>query len=47
MKEQFFNKWLHSKEIDDFGSFKELILVEEFKGCVNRVETSFIRIKNG
>ena len=36
MKEQFFNKWLRSKEIDDFSSLKELILMEKFEGCINR-----------
>ena len=30
------NEWLRSKEISDFNSLKELVLVEEFKACVNR-----------
>ena len=41
MKEQYFNEWLRSRDIDDFGKLKELVLVEEFKACVNRFKASF------
>ncbi|XP_066940971.1 uncharacterized protein [Macrobrachium rosenbergii] len=35
-KEQFFEEWLKSKEIDNFDKLKEIILVEEFKRMVTR-----------
>ena len=34
LKEQFLNEWPRPKEISDFNSQKELVLVEEFKACV-------------
>ena len=36
VKEQMFDRWLGSKEIkDDFGQLRQLVMVEEFKGCVH------------
>ncbi|KAL5022408.1 hypothetical protein ScPMuIL_001563, partial [Solemya velum] len=35
-KEQLFNRWCDSKEIDkDFGKLRQLLLIEEFKRCVH------------
>ncbi|XP_069102169.1 uncharacterized protein [Argopecten irradians] len=35
-KEQMFNRWCDSKEIDeDFGKLRQLLLIEEFKRCVH------------
>ncbi|XP_068228003.1 uncharacterized protein [Palaemon carinicauda] len=35
-KEQFFEDWLRSKEVDNFDKLKELILIEEFKRMVSK-----------
>ena len=33
-KEQLFTEWCRSKEVEDFKSLRELVLIEEFKRCI-------------
>jgi hypothetical protein len=34
-KEDLFDQWLRSQEIDNFQNFRQLILVEEFTDCAH------------
>ena len=35
-KENLFEQWIRSKQIENFDQFKQLILIEEFKRCVHQ-----------
>ena len=33
-KEQLFSEWCRSKDVEDYRSLRELVLIEEFKSCI-------------
>ena len=45
-KEDLFDQWLRSQEIDNFQNFRQLILVEEFKDCVHQDLRTHLEDKN-
>ena len=46
LKTLAFDEWCRSKEVDDFGKLRELVLVEEFKQCVSREIKVFLEESN-
>jgi hypothetical protein len=45
-KEDLFDQWLRSQEIDNFQNFRQLILVEEFKECAHQDLRTHLEDKN-
>ena len=46
-KEQLFDRWCHSKNIEkDYGNLRQLILLEEFKRCINADVKTFLDEKS-
>ena len=45
-KEDLFDQWLRSQEVDTFQNFRQLILVEEFKDCVHQDLRTHLEDKN-
>ena len=45
-KEDLFDQWLRSQEVDNFQNFRQLILVEEFKDCVHQDLRTHLEDKN-